>query len=160
MTKGNRLKIVLAVVSILLIVSLIANGYLIIQQYGITDGGSEGQIADLQNQISTLQNEKSALQNEIDSLKASKLVTSLGASDEKPWLATDYLHVYGKVWNVGTNTANNCKLHVILYQGAVVAEDTYINLDTIVGESSVSVDSKVYYEGSALTDWNITPEWE
>ena len=151
---GKALKISLAVVSILFITSLVLNGYFYTQQYGITpDGGSEGQIADLQNQIS-------ALQNEVDSLKASKIVTRLGASDQKPWLATDYLSVSGSVWNVGTNAAYNCKLRVILYQGQTVAKDTYINLGTINGEAYVDVDEKVYYEGSALTDWNITPEWE
>ena len=145
--KGMRLKIAVAVVSILFIISLIANVYLYTQQYGITpDGGSEGRIADLQN--------------EIDSLKASKLVTRLGASDQKPLLATNYLQVTGAVWNVGTNTAHNCRLHVIIYQGQTVAKDTYINLGTINGEGYVDVNEKVYYEGSALTDWNITPEWE
>lgn len=151
---GMGLKIALAVVSILFIISLIANAYLYTQQYGVTpNGGSEGQIADLQNQIS-------ALQNEIDSLKAANLVTRLGATDEKPWLSTDYLHVTGSVINVGTNAAYNCKLHVILYQGQTVAKDTYINLGTIVGEGYVDVDEKVYYEGSALTNWSITPEWD
>ena len=142
MTKGNKLKIVLAVVSILLIVSLIVNGYLIIQQYGITDGGSE------------------ALQNEIDGLKASKLVTRLGATDNRPLLGTKNLFVQGSIWNVGTNSAQNCRLHVVMYQGQTVAEDTYINLGTINGESYTEISENVYYEGSALTDWNITPEWD
>jgi len=93
-------------------------------------------------------------------LKAANLVTRLGATDEKPWLSTDYLHVTGSVINVGTNAAYNCKLHVILYQGQTVAKDTYINLGTIVGEGYVDVDEKVYYEGSALTNWSITPEWD
>ena len=149
------------IVTILFAVSLGLNYYLYTQQYGLTpDGGSQGQIVDLQNQIATLQNEKSTLQNEIDSLKASKLITSLGVTDQKPWLSTDYLQVTGTVWNVGTNTANNCKLHVILYQGQTIAKDTYINLGAINGETSVSINEKVYYEGSALTDWDITPEWD
>lgn len=164
MTNNNNAisyKIPLIIVSIFLAISLTGNAYLYTQQYGITsNGGSEGQIADLENQIATLQNEKSTLQNEIDNLKASNLVTRLGATDEKPWLQTDYLHVSGSVWNVGTNTAHNCRLHIILYQGQTVAKDTYINLGTINGKGYVDVNEKVYYEGSALTDWSITPEWE
>jgi len=165
---GMALKIALAVVSILFITSLIANFYFYSRQYGISpDSGLESQVADLQSQVDSLTSDKNSLQNQVnsltserDSLKASKLVTRLGASDQKPWLATDYLKVSGSVWNVGTNAAYNCKLRVILYPGQTVAKDTYINLGTINGEAFADVDEKVYYEGSALTDWNITPEWE
>ena len=138
--KGTGLRIALIVVSILFVVSLIANLYLYTRQYGL-----ENQITDLQSQVF--------------SLKAPKLVTRLSASDQRPLFQTPYFHVYGEVWNVGTNMAYNCKLHIIIYQGAVVAEDTYINLGIIEGEDFASVDSKVYYEGSALTDWSIIPEW-
>ena len=151
---GKGLKIALVLVSAVLIVSVIFNVYLYSQQHGISeDGGLEGQIADLQNQVNSLTAER-------DGLKASKVIHSVSASDTKPMLSTDYLHVVGSIWNVGTNTANNCRLHVILYQGQTVAKDTIINLGAISGESSVYVDEKVYYEGSALSDWTIVPEWD
>ena len=179
---GMALKIALAVVSILFIISLIANMYFYSRQYGVTpDSGLESQVADLQsqvdslttdknsltserdnlqNQVNSLTSDKNNLQNEVDSLRAPDLVTRLGMGDERPWFQTPYFHVSGEVWNVGTNTAYNCKLHVVLYQGFVVAEDTYINLGTISGRTYTSVDSKIYYEGSALTGRSITPEWE
>jgi competence protein ComGC len=186
---GTGLKIALAVVSILLMISLIANIYFYSKQYGITsDSGLETQVADLQSQVNSLttthdnyvsthshsNSEYDTLQSdynnymanhhhtdsEYNALEASELVTRLGANDERPWLQTPYFHISGEVWNVGTNAAYNCKLHIIIYQGAVVAEDTYINLGTINGKTFTSVDSKIYYEGSELTNWEILPEWE
>ena len=121
--------------------------------YVSTHSYSNSEYNDLQNQISNLQ-------SEVDSLKASKLVTRLGVSDQRPLLQTPYFHVSGEVWNVGTNTAYNCRLHVVLYQESVVAEDTYINLGTISGEDFTSVDSKVYYEGSSITGYTLSPEWD
>jgi len=186
---GMGLKIALAVVSMLLIVSLIANMYFYSRQYGVTpDSGLESDLENLQSEYDayksnhsysnseydTLQSdynnyvdnhhytddEYRALESERDSLKASKLVTRLDVSDQRPWFQTPYFHISGEVWNVGTNMAYNCKLHIIIYQGAVVAEDTYINLGAINGETYTSVDSKVYYEGSEITGWDIIPEWE
>jgi len=54
--KGTGLKVALTVVSILFVISLIANLYLYTRQYGgITpDGGLEQQIADLQSQLDSL----------------------------------------------------------------------------------------------------------
>jgi cell division protein FtsB len=126
------------------------------------------QIASLQNQISNLNSQINSLnaqitnlQNQINSLKAPKLIkVDLRAEDNRPWLQTPYLHVYGYVCNVGTNTAYNSKIHVIAYQsGGVVAIDTYITLGSISGESWTSVDTNVYYSGSALTGWTLTLEW-
>ena len=71
-----------------------------------------------------------------------------------------YLHIYGYICNVGTNSAYNCKLHIVAYQsGGVKAIDTYIDLGTIDGESWKSVDSYIFYSGSPLESWEITPEW-
>ena len=142
-------------VSILLFISLIANAYLYAEHYGtMPEGGWEGQIADLQNQIS-------ALQNKINRLTASRLITRLGSTDQRPYPTTTYVHIIGSVWNVGTTPAYNCTLHVILYRGhTYVVEDTYIRLGTIKGEAFADVDTKIHYEGSELTSWSITPEWE
>ena len=128
----------------------------------------DSQIASLQNQISNLNSQINSLnaqitnlQNQINSLKAPKLIkVDLRAEDNRPWLQTPYLHVYGYVCNVGTNTAYNSKIHVIAYQsGGVVAIDTYITLGSISGESWTRVDTNVYYSGSALTGWTLTLEW-
>ena len=152
--KGSGLKVALAVVSALFVISLLANLYLYTRQYGVTpDSGLENQIADLQSQVSDLENQVSNLE------KAKLIKVELSGTDNRPWFQTPYLHVTGGIANVGTDTAYNCRLHVILYQGAVVAEDTYINLGTISGEGWQGVDSRVYYEGEALTMWSLTPEW-
>jgi hypothetical protein len=120
--------------------------------------------SDYNNYIAThhhTDSEYDALKSESDALKAPKLIkVNLRADDNRPFLATPYLHVYGEICNVGTNRAYNCKLHVVAYQsGGVVAIDTYITLGSIGGESWTSVDSKIYYSGSALVSWTITPEW-
>lgn len=142
----------------------------------------------LQNQVNQLHTDKTNLESQLDSLnteywdlyanythenwwhhyyenqtlalKAPKLsVLSVYSGDVRPWSGTPYLHVYGEIWNVGSDTAYNCRLHVILYQGSVVAKDTYVNLGTIFGENKKSVDANIYYNGDALTNRSITPEW-
>jgi len=115
----------------------------------------------LQGNITYYSSQITDLENQIDSLKAPKLIkVDLRADDNRPWLGTPYLHVYGYICNVGTNWAYNCKLHVVAYQsGGVKAIDTYISLGTIIGESWTSVDSNIYYSGSELVSWTITPEW-
>jgi polyhydroxyalkanoate synthesis regulator phasin len=123
----------------------------------------ETQISSLNVQITDLRNQITDLRNQIDTLRAPKLIkVNLRADDVRhvySWDPDDNLHVYGQICNVGTNWAYNCKLHVVAYQSGVVAIDTHIILGTIAGESWTSVDSTVYYSGSALTDWTITPEW-
>lgn len=118
-------------------------------------------IADQQNQINSLQGQVSSLNSQIDSLKSAKLIgVNLVSEDSRPFLQTPRVHVYGDVVNVGTNTANNAKIHVVLYQsGGVIAEDTYIDLGSIGGESSKSVDTNVYYDGSEITNKQVTLEW-
>jgi len=119
------------------------------------------QINSLNTQITNLQNQITDLQNQINSLRAPKLIeVHLMSDDNRPWLQPSYLHVYGYVCNVGTNTAYNSKIHVVAYQsGGVVAIDTYITLGSIGGESWTSVDSNIYYSGSALVSWTLTLEW-
>ncbi|MEM2915070.1 MAG: hypothetical protein QXH91_06710 [Candidatus Bathyarchaeia archaeon] len=121
----------------------------------------ENEINSLTIQIINQQATITNLQNQIDALKAPKLIkVNLRADDNRPWLGTPYLHVYGYICNVGTNTAYSSKIHVVAYQsGGVVAIDTYITLGTIYGESWTSVDSNIYYSGSELVSWTLTLEW-
>ena len=145
--KNTGLKIALIIVSALLVVSVIINIYFYTQQHGIlSDSG-------LQNQITTLQ-------NEIDQLKAPKLITRLGANDIRLLFSTPYMEISGTVWNVGKNTAQDCRIHVILYQGATVAKATYITLGSIDGEQWKGVTEKIYYEGSAITEWEMDIEYK
>jgi TolA-binding protein len=121
----------------------------------------KNEIDNLYIQIINQQDTITNLQNQINSLKAPKLImVDLKSEDNRPWLGTPYLHVYGYICNVGTNTAYNSKIHVVAYQsGGVVAIDTYITLGTIYGESWKSVDSNIYYSGSELVAWHLTLEW-
>ena len=114
----------------------------------------------LKSQIVSLQNQITDLEDEVNRLKSPKLVTTLSVTDQRPWFQTPYLQISGEVWNVGSDTAYGCRLHVILYQGSAIAEDTYISLGTINGESYRNVDSKIFYAGSELTDIDIIPQMD
>jgi hypothetical protein len=98
---------------------------------------------------------------QIANLQAPKVINvGIIATDNRPLLQTPYLHVSGFVCNVGTNFADNTRLHVVAYQsGGVVAIDTYINIGPIFGEFWQSVSGDLFYDGGALTSWTITPEW-
>lgn len=116
--------------------------------------------ANLETEYANLQAEYEALTSEYYELKAPKLsLLSLYSKDERPMIGTPHLHIYGEVWNVGTDTAYDCKLHVVAYQGDVKAIDTEILLGTIYGENKKAVDSNIYYSGDPLTMWSITPKW-
>ena len=135
-------------------------------------GDLEGQAASLSNQTNNLQSENSKLLGEKANLQSqlnllsqekvpAKLVTRLGARDMRyNYSGSDIrLYITGEVWNVGTEAAVNCSLHVTLYQGVTVAKDTYIELGTIAGGSFTDVARNIYYTGDALTKWTITPEY-
>ena len=118
------------------------------------------QYQNLQNQISSLNAQVTSLQSQIADLQAPSLVRiNLGESDNRPFLRTPYLHIQSAITNVGTNTAYNCKLHVVLYQGATITKDTFVLLGTISGRAGISSTNDVQYSGSALTGWTITPQW-
>jgi len=117
-------------------------------------GGQPGLIADLQDQLA----KKNA---EIDSLKTAKLVSvNLKAEDNRSIVQAPFVHVYGYVVNVGNSTAADAKIHVVLQQsGGVVANETYVDLGSVGGGSVVSVDTKVYYEGSEIVIASMVLEW-
>jgi hypothetical protein len=112
-------------------------------------------------QYQNLQTQITNLQNQIADLQAPNLIkVNLKSDDNRPFLQTPYLHVYGEICNVGTNTAYNCRLHVVAYQsGGVIAINTDIVLSNIGGRSWVSVDGSPTYSGGSLTGWTITPTW-
>jgi hypothetical protein len=111
------------------------------------------------NTHSNSDTEYAALEVERDAYKAPKLnLLNLQSSDE--WsLVAPYLHYYGEVWNVGNETAYDCRLHVTAYQGTVKAIDTWFGLGTIPGENKKSLDVTLDYEGTALTTWNVSAAW-
>lgn len=139
----------------------------------------ENETVTLPNRITELQKENAELRNETETLQARvdeesqafsdgtpKIVTRLGATDVRstpapghPWSGIIRFYISGEVWNVGTAPARNCKLHVTLYQGSIIANETYVPLGTIVPGFYVEVSSNIYYVGSALTGWTINPEF-
>jgi regulator of replication initiation timing len=133
----------------------------------------EGQAANLRNKTASLQSENSnlqsenaAIQNQIDQIGTPKILTRLGATDVRstpaaghPWSGIIRFYISGEVWNIGTGAAKDCKLHVTIYQGEIVANETYVELGTINAGSYTDVAANIYYTGEALTNWTITPEY-
>jgi len=182
---GRNVAIALGVITIILLIGLVgavANYTSIINGKDNTIATKNSQITDKDSTISSLNSQVTDKDNTISSLNTSynnymanhhhtdseydSMLTpylvkvDLTASDNRPWLSTPYLRVHGYMCNVNQNWAYNCKLNVVAYQsGGVVAIDTYIDLGMIVGESWTHVDSNVYYSGSGLISWTITPEW-
>lgn len=165
-------KIVFVFASVLLIGSLAINVYQYSQLCSLSAGNNlQSQVDELISRLENLQNEKASLQDQLQTLSAQtrvpNLVTRLGAKDVRaspymnhPWSGQLRLYVEGAVWNVGNGTAVNGRLHVTLYQGANIANETDIELGTIEPGAYVKVASDIYYEGTALTNWTIIPEFE
>jgi len=174
--KELDIKVVLTATTVILLASLLANAYLWIQQNQITalenQENLKNQIIDLQHQLYNLQTENENLQRKNANLEHQLyyerepfLVTRLGVSDVlynpqyRGKSLIPRLYIQGEVWNIGDKIAFNCSLHVVLYQGNVVANETYIELGDIQPWSLVKVDRNIYYEGERLTNWTITPQF-
>ena len=155
----------------ILIGSIAFNAYSLAKLYSLNtnSGIVQKQIDDLASQVSNLQGEKVNLQDQLQIQQnmagSPRLVTRLGTKDVRaspyanhPWSGTIRFYISGEVWNVGQIPAYNSTLHVVIFQGAIVANDTHVMLGTIKPGSFVDVSADVYYEGNPLTSWNITPE--
>ncbi len=125
-------------------------------------GNLTNEICSLQTENDNLKRENTDLQNQLYE-KGPRLITKLGTTD----VIIDHtayhsnqtrLFIEGEVWNIGAQAANNCSLHVILYQGSNVTNDTYIQLGTINALDCASVRTDIYYyTGERLTNWEIMP---
>jgi len=116
----------------------------------------------LQDQVNYLQNQVKNFQDEVIHLRSPKLIqVNWNEWDNYPLFVATSLEITGILFNVGSDPAY-CRLHVVLYQsGGRVANDTYVELGTINGQSWIYVDTSVFYEGSfgPLTGWNVTTEY-
>lgn len=139
----------------------------------------EKQVMMLPNITIELQNENMEITKEIEDLQEQidketklisdgipKIITRLGTSDIRsspapghPWSEVIRFYLAGEVWNVGTGPAINCKLHVTLYQGEIIANETHIELGTIASGYYKDVSINIYYDGPAITNWIINPEF-
>ena len=160
-------------VSAFLLGSIAVNTYMLARMLSLAvdSAGVQKQIDEFRRQVADLQSEKASLQGQLETQQSGgsspRIVTRLGVRDVRdspytnhPWSGRIRLYVSGEVWNVGQVPAYNCRLHVVLFQGATVANDTYVVLGTIEPGSFVDVSADVYYVGDALTSWNVTPETE
>ncbi|MCJ7613216.1 ELKS/Rab6-interacting/CAST family protein, partial [Candidatus Bathyarchaeota archaeon] len=106
----------------------------------------ENQALILPDKTIELQKENFEFRNDIENLKelidkesqlipegTPRIVTRLGTTDVRSspapghaWSGIIRFYMSGEVWNVGTGPAINCKLHVTLYQGTIIANETYI----------------------------------
>ena len=120
------------------------------------------QASELLTLTSTLESETAELEDQLNQLLqvGPRLVTRLGAQDIRYEYEGQIIRFYisGEVWNVGTTIAHNSKLHVTLYQGSTIANDTCIEIGNINPGTHADVASDVFYVGSKLTNWTITPE--
>jgi len=161
-TRTNILKI-----SVIITVSLAV-------LFGTISAWAYTQVGDLNVRLTNLEAEKKTLRTQIgnltakinnmtgqiDALEASKLIqVNLNVEDVRPLPAESYLHISGEIVNVGTNPAYNSKLHVVAYQGLVLAIDTHIQLGTINGQSWITVDSNIPYSGSPIDIYTVVAKW-
>jgi hypothetical protein len=178
------LKLIGVVGLVLLLVSLFSNAYLfgLAQDNAVmkrlTDLGS--QVSALGEYISVLEANNTVLDDRLISLEANnsdlslelaavqvdlsrqvapKIVTRLGVRDCNWDSSSMRLYISGQVWNVGTETAKNCTLHVTLYQGTRVANNTLVDLGTLEVGSWRDIAANIRYTGSALTSWSVVPEF-
>jgi hypothetical protein len=164
-----KLKFAYMILTVILACSLVANAFLYLQHDNLTNNGFQLQVSSLENQAANLQEENVNLQNQIQNrlnqMPTAQLATRLGTKDIRsppypnhPWGGIRF-YVSGEVWNVGGAAANNTKLHIILYQGSVKANDTYVELGRVEAGSFVDVAANIRYVGDALTNWVIIPEY-
>ena len=157
-------KLTLAAIVTVLLVNLVGNVYFFGEQRDSTlrNSALKEQASELRTLTSSLENETAELEEQLNQLsqEGPRLVTRLGASDMRLNYTGQEIRLYisGEIWNVGTSAARNCRLHVTLYQGVIVANDTYVELGTIDVGAYVDVASNVYYTGNALTNWTLSPE--
>ncbi len=156
-------KLTLAAIVTILLANLVGNIYFYNEQrdLAIHNADLKAQASELNALASALDSETAELKNQLNQLsqEGPKLVTRLGARD----MRFNYtgqetrLYISGEIWNVGESAAHNCKLHIIIYQGITVANNTYIELGAIDAGAYVDVAWNVYYMGDALTNWTLTP---
>ena len=157
-----RPKFILLPIVTVLLVSLVGNIYFYSEQRQSTlrNIALKEQASELDTSVSNLKDEIAELENQLNYLQEGpRLVTRLGTKD----IRYDYegqiirFYISGEVWNVGTTIAHNSKLHVTLYQGSTIANNTYIEIGEINPGTHADVASDVFYTGSKLTNWTITP---
>lgn len=123
----------------------------------------ESIIGSLNTQISSLQSQIASLNSQISSLRAASLTTvGLDVTNFNHYWAWDppsHLTINGCIFNMGTNTAYSCKLHVKVWSSTnALLLDTTVDLGSISGRNYVSKSTETPYTGSG-SYWSVIPEW-
>jgi cell division protein FtsL len=119
----------------------------------------QGEVVNLKKDVADLKNKIEDLKKERNEIKNPKIVTYLGTTDVRTDLSKTRFYMSGRVWNTGIDVAYNCSLHVTLYRGDSIVNDSYVKLGDLHGASWLDVDTNIHYSGSALTNWTIIPEF-
>lgn len=118
----------------------------------------QGKNANLQNNNTAITAESTNLKAQISQIAVPRLATRLGVSNCN-WDSSDLrLYIEGEVWDIGTNDAENCSLHVTLYSGNFPALQTYVPIGFIPSGAYEDISENVHYSGFTLTNWTIVPE--
>lgn len=106
------------------------------------------------NQINTLNDQIVGLQTQIASGTANLEGVGMVYNDNRTDPSAHFLEVTGYICNFGTNTANNCVLHVSATQnGNSQAIDSSSNIESIPAGSYTKVDIKFPYQGNPLISY-------
>jgi hypothetical protein len=100
---------------------------------------------------------------EYNSLTAASLTTvGLDVTNFNHYWAWDppsHLTIKGYIFNMGIDTAYNCKLHVKVWSSTdTLLLDTTVDLENISGRSYVYKSTETPYTGSG-SYWEVIPEW-
>jgi regulator of replication initiation timing len=95
----------------------------------------QSETVNLKNDVADLKNKIADLKKELNETKNPKIVTYLGTTDMRTDLSNKRLYMSGKVWNTGIDIAYNCSLHVTLYRGDSIVNNSYIKLGDLHGAS-------------------------
>ena len=116
------------------------------------------EISGLNSQIDAKDSQISDLQSQLDDLNAANLVWS----PFEVRINQGFFMISGFICNTGTETAHDVRLHVVAHavNGTTII-DSYKEVGSINGKQIANVGGglDIYYGGSLLGDWTITPEW-
>jgi hypothetical protein len=151
-TVSRKVAIALA---ILCIATLIALNFSIITNYS--------EMNNKNNQIQTLNNQIVNLQTQLanGTLPAAKLIgVGMQYTDNRTDISAPFLEVTGYVCNVGTSTANNCRLHITaLRNDNSNGIDSSANIESLVAGAYTKVNIQFPYHGTPLTNFTSNLEW-
>jgi hypothetical protein len=153
-TKTVSRKVAIAL-GILCIATLVALNFSIITYYSEMNT-KNGQIQTLNDQIVNLQTQLAK-----GTLPAANL-TGVGMQyiDNRTDANAPFLEVTGYICNFGTNTANNCILHVSALHGDnSTGIDSSANIESLQAGAYTKVDIKFPYHGTPLTSFISNLEW-